>query len=123
MRYDGRSWIHFSEPQLVSQSQTEHWNYYGPQEVLRSAILSGVDHTLNPPCLLMVGAFCWNPVARVCCSTPGVWYDADLPAGSVHLETEGDHQTTVLLSPSALAHTHTARGLFLEEGEDPYPYP
>ena len=123
MRYDGRTWIHFSEPQLASLSQTEHWKYPGSPEGFRSATISGAVHALDLPFLLMVGALCWTPVDKAFYSAPAVCYGPDLPAGSIHLEIKDDHQRIVLLSPSALGHTHMVRGLFLEEEVDPNPYP
>ena len=71
----------------------------------------------------MVGAFCWAPVDGALYSAPAVRYGPELPAGSAHLEIIDDHQTIVVLSSSALGHTHMARVLFLEEEEDPNPYP
>ena len=91
MRYDYRTWIHFSEPQLASPSQTEHGKCHDSREVLRSAILSGVAHFPDLPFLLKVEAFYWTPVDTAFYSAPAVWYGPELPAGSVHLEITDDH--------------------------------
>ena len=71
-RHAGRTWIQFSEPQLASPSQTEHWKYHGSGEVLLSATFSGAVRSLDLPFLLMVGAFCWTPVDRAFYSAPAV---------------------------------------------------
>lgn len=90
---------------------------------MRNGTLSGAVHSLDAPFLPMVGALCWTLVDKAFYSAPAVWYGPDLPAGSVQLEIIDDHQTIVLLSPSALGHKHMARVLFLEEEEDPNDYP